>query len=52
MSNATQNFVTKCKHFWDEADKDGNSCLSIGEMTKMIRAVSKVELTDAEIAVS
>lgn len=51
MSKATENFVEKCKRFYDEADKDGNG-LQVGELAKMIRNVSSVPISDQEIAVS
>ena len=51
MSQATQNFVAKCKTFWEEADKDGNG-LSIQELASMIREKCNVQMKDADIAVS
>ena len=52
MSKASEQFVEKCKKFWEEADKDGSDSLSVGELAKIIRKVSNVELSDADIAVS
>lgn len=51
MSQATQNFVDKCKQLFEEADVDHNG-LSIQELYSIVHKVSGNKLSDAEIAVS
>lgn len=48
MSKASDNFVAKCKEFWDRAEKtDGG--LTVGQLARVIRQVAP-NITDRQIA--